>query len=210
MKWFWGRSRPTLLRPAAAKMTYVGQDTTSHPVETGDWEPPPVKSAPSSAKMSSSSVLRLSGGERDDCLHGTVTGFQRKPNGSSPARRNKRQDSDRDKKESQFRPPGLDRAPADAPTRWESLRRTLLGLYDMHGNVWEWVQDGWDSSYYEQFQEAVAMDPVCPSTADSLRVVRGGDWHEHRVKLPVFGPPRQWIKALRTPRFSGGALCRRP
>ena len=49
------------------------------------------------------------------------------------------------------------------------------GLYDMHGNVWEWCSDYWDENYYEQFRGKIAVDPTGP-TAGSFRVLRGGSW----------------------------------
>ncbi|MCX7410801.1 MAG: formylglycine-generating enzyme family protein [Planctomycetales bacterium] len=57
------------------------------------------------------------------------------------------------------------------------LKANPFGLYDIHGNVWEWVQDGWDATYYGQFQDKPATDPNSPFSAGSQRVVRGGYWY---------------------------------
>lgn len=62
------------------------------------------------------------------------------------------------------------------------LKANPFGLYDMHGNVWERVQDGWDASFYEQFREMPAVDPKIPSASDSQHIMRGGDWIQYPLE----------------------------
>lgn len=49
-----------------------------------------------------------------------------------------------------------------------------LGLYDMSGNVLEWCQDWYDSSYYSNSPQT---NPTGPSSG-SIRVLRGGSWYD--------------------------------
>ena len=48
------------------------------------------------------------------------------------------------------------------------------GLYDMHGNVWEWCQD-W---YKKDYPSGHVTNPKGPSS-DKYRVLRGGGWFDN-------------------------------
>jgi formylglycine-generating enzyme required for sulfatase activity len=62
-----------------------------------------------------------------------------------------------------------------------SFAANAFGLHDMHGNVWEWVEDCWHDSY--------AGNPPADGSAwtaggrCNLRVVRGGSWDSHPQNL---------------------------
>lgn len=48
-----------------------------------------------------------------------------------------------------------------------------FGLYDVHGNVWEWVEDCWRKNYDDH---PVDGSPSVPSDTCRRRVLRGGAW----------------------------------
>ena len=58
------------------------------------------------------------------------------------------------------------------------FRPNPWGLYDMHGNVWEWCSDWYDSNYYSR-PNPPFDDPTGPTLPSAfLRVIRGGAWND--------------------------------
>jgi uncharacterized protein (TIGR02996 family) len=55
-----------------------------------------------------------------------------------------------------------------------SYPANAFGLYDMHGNVWEWCSDWYDYAYYH---EASAHDNPQGPPFGNGRVLRGGSWY---------------------------------
>ncbi len=60
------------------------------------------------------------------------------------------------------------------PVGTYSAGRSPYGLYDMSGNVWEWVGDWYDENYY---QNAPLINPLGPGSGYD-RVLRGGSWDD--------------------------------
>ena len=73
---------------------------------------------------------------------------------------------DNDKAKSYARKGGLKK-----PNAW--------GLYDMHGNVWEWCRDWYSKEFYAG---GMNVDPECIQEAKT-RSVRGGSWYNGAVHL---------------------------
>ena len=49
-----------------------------------------------------------------------------------------------------------------------------FGLYDMHGNVWEWCEDGWHENYENAPTDGSSWNDN--HSQNSFRLLRGGSW----------------------------------
>ena len=68
------------------------------------------------------------------------------------------------------------------------------GVLDLSGNVWQWVMDWYDASYYSSRPDG-ELDPVGPVKGRS-RVLRGGAWHRFRQSV------RAACRASRNPKLT--------
>jgi formylglycine-generating enzyme required for sulfatase activity len=55
-----------------------------------------------------------------------------------------------------------------------AYRANRWGLHDMHGNVWEWVEDDWHENYQGAPTDGSAWKDA--EAGDRLCVLRGGSW----------------------------------
>jgi uncharacterized protein (TIGR02996 family) len=62
----------------------------------------------------------------------------------------------------------------DRPTVVGSYRPNPWGLWDVHGNVWEWCADGYDENSYVELDE---VDPFRDEAEPEYCVQRGGAWN---------------------------------
>ena len=64
-----------------------------------------------------------------------------------------------------------------------SFAANAFGLYDMHGNVWEWCQDRWHESYARKPESLKQTGGAWTGGESRRRILRGGSWVSSRRHL---------------------------
>jgi formylglycine-generating enzyme required for sulfatase activity len=64
----------------------------------------------------------------------------------------------------------------DHPHAAGQLAGNAFGLFDMHGNLWEWLLDEWQATAYQSFSKQPAQNPLVIGNGTAPRAVRGGAW----------------------------------
>ncbi|MFM5960771.1 MAG: formylglycine-generating enzyme family protein [Dolichospermum sp.] len=62
----------------------------------------------------------------------------------------------------------------EGTTEVDTFPPNAFGLYDMHGNVWEWCQDDWHNNYKGAPTDGSAWTRL----SNDRKVLRGGSWYD--------------------------------
>ncbi|MEM8778217.1 MAG: formylglycine-generating enzyme family protein [Cyanobacteria bacterium P01_G01_bin.49] len=82
-----------------------------------------------------------------------------------------------------------------------------FGLYDLHGNVWEWCADAWHPNYENA---PIAGEPWLSSETNACHVLRGGSWDYDAHKCRCSSRYAYHPKAVGVNQFGFRVMCALP
>jgi eukaryotic-like serine/threonine-protein kinase len=84
-----------------------------------------------------------------------------------------------------------------------------FGVLDMAGNVWEWVEDYYNPTFYSSAGSQNPLGPLAPAGAGHRRVLRGGSWQDDEKEIRVsnrgFASGPDFSAAVNSPAYFGEA-----
>ena len=173
-----GNNPSTFAATGRESAKVAGKDTSSHPVEAVSWMDAGqfcsgLSAMPNERAARQSYRLPTEAEWEYACRAGTATNWH---------------SGDRRDTLDEY---GWSRSNSQSVTHTVGQRKpNAWGLHDIHGNVWEWCWDCYESGYYAL---SPTIDPSGPTTGPN-RVVRGGSW---------LGPPAV-SRSARRDHFSPG------
>ncbi len=77
----------------------------------------------------------------------------------------------------------------------------------MHGNVWEWCEDGWHESYAEKPGNLKTNGNIIWSGDSNFHILRGGSWYDYARGLSFGYSEQDQYRLQKQPhRFSLGSF----
>jgi formylglycine-generating enzyme required for sulfatase activity len=80
-----------------------------------------------------------------------------------------------------------------------------FGLFDIHGNVWEWCEDSWHENYQGAPVNGKAWEDKDVKPNDK-RILRGGDWFKSPYNCRAAGRFK-WLLSVRNNGFGFRIMC---
>jgi formylglycine-generating enzyme required for sulfatase activity len=161
-----------LLKRSPSKLTLKGEDRTSHPVTDVNWFEA-VEFCKRLSKRSGRTYRLPTEAEWEyACRAGTTTPFNVGETITTDLA-NYRGTDNEEVKWSGYYDRGSNGIYREQTTPVDTFQPNAFGLYDMHGNVWEWCLDHWHDNY----QGAPTDGSAWLSENDDARIMRGGSWY---------------------------------
>ena len=172
---------PSNFAPTGSRKDFVvGLDTTEHPVEMVSW----ADAAEFCAKLSQREqlqpyYLRMRGRESVTGLDGTGYRLPTEAEWESACRAGTTTSSWIGDPPATLESVAWHAANSGQRTHPVGLlKANPFGLFDVLGNLSEWVEDGFDPLSYQQHRDNLAINPNAPASDATQYVIRGHNWWE--------------------------------